>query len=237
PAPWSGADVGSVGIAGTSLHNAGTFTLEGSGVDIWGTADGFRYVYQALSGDGEIVARVTGIENTNSGANAGVMIRESLSAGAPHASTVLTASSGIGFVRRAGASASSSVSTATGAMPYWVRVVRSGNSFTSFRSSNGTTWTQVGSAVTITMNTNVLIGIVVTAKNNTTLCTATFDSVQVIAGAPRASAGTATLSSTTMAAATMRSAMAAAKRSMPVFSTTRVSALKSLLDENANIVP
>ncbi|MEO6435622.1 MAG: metallophosphoesterase, partial [Tepidisphaeraceae bacterium] len=151
PAPWSGADVGSVGIAGTSLHNAGTFTLEGSGVDIWGTADGFRYVYQALSGDGEIVARVTGIENTNSGANAGVMIRESLSAGAPHASTMLTAASGIGFVRRAGASASSSVSTATGAMPYWVRVVRSGNSFTSFRSSNGTTWTQVGSAVTITM--------------------------------------------------------------------------------------
>jgi hypothetical protein len=58
PAPWSTADVGSVGVIGSASYDAGTFTVNGSGADIWGSADGFRFVYRPMSGDGEIVARV-----------------------------------------------------------------------------------------------------------------------------------------------------------------------------------
>ena len=50
--------------------------MVGSGEDIQGTADEFRYVYQTATGNCEIKARVTGVGNTNPWAKAGVMIRE-----------------------------------------------------------------------------------------------------------------------------------------------------------------
>ena len=40
---------------------------------------------QTLDGDGEIVARVTGLQNTHGWAKAGVMIREDLTGGGRHA--------------------------------------------------------------------------------------------------------------------------------------------------------
>jgi hypothetical protein len=59
-----------------------------------------------------------------------------------------------------------------------VRVVRSGNMFTAYNSTDGSSWTSMGS-VTIAMGTNVYIGLAVTSHNNGTLCTATFDNLEV----------------------------------------------------------
>jgi hypothetical protein len=52
-------------VAGSASYASGTFTLKGSGADIGGTADAFHYVYQPLTGDGEIVARVASLQNTH----------------------------------------------------------------------------------------------------------------------------------------------------------------------------
>jgi regulation of enolase protein 1 (concanavalin A-like superfamily) len=60
--------------------------------------------------------------------------------------------------------------------PYWVKVTRTGNTFTCYCSSNGSTWTQTSSQ-TITMATNVYIGLCVTSHDDGTVCTATFDNV------------------------------------------------------------
>ncbi|PYX93729.1 MAG: hypothetical protein DMG67_03485 [Acidobacteria bacterium] len=62
--------------------------------------------------------------------------------------------------------------------PYWVRLVRSGTTFTGFSSADGVTWTQVG-AISVTMATNVLEGLAVCAHSNTVLNTSTFDNVTV----------------------------------------------------------
>jgi hypothetical protein len=62
------------------------------------------------------------------------------------------------------------------AAPYWLKIVRSGNTFTSYRSPTGTNWVSLGSQ-TITMGANVYIGLGVTSHNDGTLCTATFDNV------------------------------------------------------------
>jgi len=64
PGPWQTLDIGAVGLPGSALYAAGQFTLKGAGANIWGAADAFRYVYQPFSGDGQIVARVNGIDNT-----------------------------------------------------------------------------------------------------------------------------------------------------------------------------
>ena len=61
------------------------------GVDIWETQDEFRFVYGAMSGDGEITARVDSIAAADAWTKAGVMIRETLSANSRFAYTLVTA--------------------------------------------------------------------------------------------------------------------------------------------------
>jgi fibronectin type 3 domain-containing protein/regulation of enolase protein 1 (concanavalin A-like superfamily) len=179
PSPWASADIGAVGAAGAGYHTSGTFTIKGSGADIWGAADEFHYAYQAASGDCEIIARVTALDNTDPWAKAGVMIRESLNANSTHATMIVSSGSGVSFQRRGSTGGSSGDTTITGiTAPHWVRVVRSGNTFTAYRSTDGTAWTTVGSQ-TITMATSVSIGIAVTSHNDGVLCTSTIDNVTV----------------------------------------------------------
>src|SRR5437660_4418175 len=87
PSGWSQADIGSTGVSGSASYANGTFTVQGAGAQIWGTADAFHFAYQSLSGDGTMVARVASVQGTSSGGwgSAGVMIRETLDAGATNA--------------------------------------------------------------------------------------------------------------------------------------------------------
>ncbi|MBI2948287.1 MAG: choice-of-anchor D domain-containing protein [Verrucomicrobia bacterium] len=177
PSPWLTQDIGAVGAAGSASYSSGTFTVNGSGADIWGTSDEFRFVYQSASGDCTMVARVASLQNTHSNAKAGVMIRESLNANSTHALVNLTPSVGAEFIRR---TSTGGASTATGnagiTAPYWVRLVRTGSTFTASRSTDGTSWTTIGSA-TITMATSVYIGLAVNSHADGTLCTGTFTNV------------------------------------------------------------
>jgi hypothetical protein len=176
PSPWETTDIGAVGATGSAIYNNGTFTVAGSGEDIQGTADEFRYVYQAASGACEIKARVTGVGNTNPWAKAGVMIRESLTAGSKHAMMIVSASSGVEFLWRSSTGGTSSQSLASGSAPLWVRVVRSGKKFTGYTSPDGVTWTSIGST-NINMAASVYIGLCVTSHADGALNTSTFDNV------------------------------------------------------------
>src|SRR5439155_21744421 len=73
PAPWADGDIGGVGVTGSAQYSNGTFTINASGADIWGTADAFHFVSQPLSGDASIVAHVASLTNTNAWAKAGGM--------------------------------------------------------------------------------------------------------------------------------------------------------------------
>lgn len=181
PSPWQTSNIGSVGQTGSAGHSSGTFTVSGSGADIWGSADGFRYVYQQISGNVTLTARVASIGNTDPWAKAGVMIRNSLSSNSQHALTAITPSNGAAFQRRVTSGGSSTHTGVSGSAPYWVRIQRSGSSFTSYVSSNGSNWTQIGSE-TISMSSSVYIGLAVTAHNNSTTCSATFDNVSITTG-------------------------------------------------------
>ncbi|MBW8780309.1 MAG: fibronectin type III domain-containing protein [Verrucomicrobia bacterium] len=175
---WSTADIGAVGATGSASASGGTFTVTGSGADIWNGSDQFRYVYQPSSGDCEMVAQVTSVQNTNSWAKAGVMIRESTAAGAISVAVFITPGSGVSFQWRT-STGGSTVNTGIGGVtaPRYVRLVRTGNSFAAYYSSNGTSWTQIGSNQTVTMASNATIGLAVTSHNNGTLCTSTMTNV------------------------------------------------------------
>ncbi len=180
PGGWSKTDIGSVGIAGNSGSCGSTFMVQGSGTDIWDTADAFQFPYQTLTGDGAIIARVVTVGNTDPWAKAGVMMRDTLTAGSAHAMMILSSSQGSSFQWRSTANGSMSFIQQTNvAAPYWVKLVRAGNTFTGFSSSNGSSWTQIGST-NITLAATVYVGLPVTAHNNSALNTATFDNVSIV---------------------------------------------------------
>lgn len=184
PAPWVAADIGSTTPSGSASLANGSFTVRGSGADIWDTADGFHFVSQPLSGDGTITARVSNLQNTHAWAKAGVMIRESTAAGSRHSLMAITPQNGASFQRRQTTNGISTSTTEAGIVaPQWVRLVRSGSTVTGYRSVNGSTWVQVGSD-TIAMSAAVRVGLAVTSHQNGSLCTAVFDQVSITTSAP-----------------------------------------------------
>ena len=93
-------DIGEPAIAGTTAYAAGTYTITAAGADIWDRADQFHFVYQPISGNVEIVARVVSIAHIDDWSKAGIMIRESLTASSRHASVFLSSVNGFAFQRR-----------------------------------------------------------------------------------------------------------------------------------------
>jgi len=161
---------------------AGTYTVTGSGADIWAVdgveADEFHYAYKMLSGTGSIVAKVQSVENTNNWAKAGVMIRETLDPDSSHAMMVVTPAQGVSFQRRPGTGATSVDTTTAGIQaPYWVKIERdlAGN-FTGYSSANGSTWDMLGTE-NVPMGANVHIGLAVTAHDASAACQAVFTNV------------------------------------------------------------
>ena len=142
------------------------------------------------NGDCTIIARVTSasVENINPWSKAGVMIRESLATDAANAFIAVTPGNGVIFQYRSSTGGGSVSNNVTGlSAPYWVKLVRSGNTFTGYCSPDGANWTQVGSA-TFTMASTEYVGLAVTGHDAYTLSTATFDRVTGPGWAPPAAA-------------------------------------------------
>jgi autotransporter-associated beta strand protein len=183
PAAWTSGDIGAVGAAGSLIQDHGTFIVAGAGADIGpATGDEFRWVRQDFSGDAEIIARVESTTFTHPDGKSGLMMRDSATTTSPYALVAVTPGSGVTFQYRAtGSTAAVTKATINGiAAPCWLRLVRSGNSFTAFHAAdNGGTpgaWQAVGAAQSITFPTATnAIGLAVTSRVDATLCTTVFD--------------------------------------------------------------
>jgi hypothetical protein len=180
PSPWLDQDIGAVGLNGTAAYSNGVFQVSASGADIWNTSDGFHYVYQPLVGDGQISARVLSVSNSDPWAKAGVMIRGSTASSSQHAAMLVTPARGVTFQRRMDLDGFSEETTISGInAPYWVRVVRRGTTLSGYISSNGLDWVFVDGA-RVPMPCDALMGLAVTAHNNTALNVSSFDNVSVV---------------------------------------------------------
>ncbi len=176
-APWVSQDIGSVGLTGSAGYGNNTFTVSGSGADIWGTADAFRFVYVRATENCTVIARVASLQNIDPWSKAGVMIRESTNANAANAFIAVTPGNGVTWQTRSSTGGGSGNAATSGlTAPYWVKLVRSGNTFTGYRSPDGTNWTPQGTN-TFTMASTAYVGLALTSHNNSSLCTATFDNV------------------------------------------------------------
>jgi regulation of enolase protein 1 (concanavalin A-like superfamily) len=183
PASWLDQDVGSVGLAGSAGYANGTFTVAGAGQGtFFSSADGFHFVYQPLSGDGTMVARVVSLQGSTA-AQAGIMIRETLNADANHV-YLFDYSSAIWMTERTSTGASSSYqSMGSATLPYWIKLARSGNVFSMYGSPDGVNWVQLGTSQTVSMAQNVYVGLAVSSRNTSAVATASFDGVSATSSA------------------------------------------------------
>ncbi len=184
-------DNGTGNTGSGSSYSNGTYTVNGSGADIWTIDDGagnplpqdeFQFVHQQTSGDFQLVARVVSLSgSTNPWAKAGVMVRQNAitnpvdnnERGAVYAYVCVTPSNGLNLQWRqtAGGWCGNTQGVVTTA-PVWVKLIRRGNTFFGYYSGNGTIWTFLG-AVNVTMTDPVEVGIAVTAHDDAQLATAT----------------------------------------------------------------
>jgi hypothetical protein len=171
------------GLTGSASYSGGTYTVAGSGEDIWNDADHFQLVSVPMTGDGRLTARVVSQVQTPSPASdpakAGVMLRQTLAAGSIHGMMNPMQSFGSEFHWRLTTDGPSGATTVTPgiAAPYWVRITRVGDIVTGERSADGTTWVQQGSTQAITMGSTIYAGLAVSAVNTAKLNTGTFDDV------------------------------------------------------------
>jgi regulation of enolase protein 1 (concanavalin A-like superfamily) len=175
-------DIGAVGVAGSASFDGTTWKIIGGGTDVANTSDQFHYAYKPYSGDWTILAHVAYQQNTNSWSKSGVMIRQSTDSSSAFVFVMCTPSTtkGMNMQSRAitGVTHVSQSQIKTACAPYWVELVRSGNTFTGYMSANGSTWVLMGS-VSITMTDSVLIGLAVCAHLNSATCETWFDNVSI----------------------------------------------------------
>jgi hypothetical protein len=177
PSPWTDTDVGSPALAGSASYDSGVFTVNGSGVDIWGTSDQFNYVSQPMTENETIVARVTSQTDTDPWAKAGVMIKQSTTAGSTYALLAVTPGNGVSF--QYGFNSFTSGTSYT--FPAWLKLTLTGGNgaVTAYSSPDGINWTEVGST-NISLSYPATIGLFTTSHNPAAISTATFDNVSVV---------------------------------------------------------
>jgi hypothetical protein len=180
PAPWQVADIGVITPAGTVTESQGSYVVRGAG-NISGNADNFRFVYQPLSGDGEIKVRINSMENTGANGRIGVVIRESLSKGSKYAFIGTSPDGNFRWqYRNSTGGKTASTLSSSGAPPnIWTRLARAGNTLAGYKSIDGTNWSLVSSR-NLSMATNIYVGLAVASGSSNTLNTATFTNVFVV---------------------------------------------------------
>ncbi|HWP40512.1 MAG TPA: hypothetical protein VNL70_06255, partial [Tepidisphaeraceae bacterium] len=173
-------DIGFPAIAGSTVYANGVYTITAGGSDIGGTSDQFHFASNPLSGDGNIVVRVTSLANTSASAKAGIMFRNSLAADAAMVGIFVTPGNGVMLVVRSADGAAAGQTIAPGfAAPRWLRLTRTGSQIIASHSANGVTWTQLGSPQTLSLGTAARAGLAVTSRNVAAATTATFANVSL----------------------------------------------------------
>ncbi|MGB6150466.1 MAG: malectin domain-containing carbohydrate-binding protein [Pricia sp.] len=207
PAVWTNSDIGAVAADGETCFDNGRFEVSASGADIWGSADEFHYVYQQLEGDGEIIAQVLSLDPTNIWAKAGVMMRNDLDANSASAMMIIAPNPnsvggpGYSFQHRPTKGATMGNGNFTnpalvpGGFPHYVRMVRSGNTFTGYISETNGSWTQIGTA-NIPMGQNIFVGLATTSHSDGTLTNAVYENVNVVKSIPQNEGPTASIVAT-----------------------------------------
>ncbi len=185
---FSSVEIGNAAPTGKASYSGGTWTVQGGGSQTWSTNDSCHFTYKAVTGDCAIIAKVESVQNTHSGARAGVMIRTRLNEGAPRAWMAVTPSIRFeqnlqGLAAYGGSNyANKSYALGTPSASYWVKLERIGNIVTGYVSPDGTNWAATDVGRLDDPPATWYVGLMVCSVSNGTLNTSTFSNVQITGG-------------------------------------------------------
>ena len=147
----------------TEGHNYGSPTV-GSGTEI------------AVA----FTARVSTLQNTGTSARVGIMMRDTLAGNARMAALSVTGAGAYRWERRTttGGNVSNTNSSSGTAPNIWIRLVRSGNTITAYKSSDGVAWITVGS-LTAEFPPTCYFGLAIASGSTDVESTAVFNYVSV----------------------------------------------------------
>jgi autotransporter-associated beta strand protein len=172
-APWSQVIVGGITDSSPAVTEAGAIssvTIGGSGLTASATSDNGQFVYQSHAGDGVLTAFFPAGLPGDGNARYALMARASTANNAIMAATVTSSSTGFGtrFFSRSSAGGSSSLqpsSANTLVIARWVRLIRSGNTFSAETSADGVEWTAISTATLASMPVTAVWGVFHTSSD------------------------------------------------------------------------
>lgn len=179
PLPWKTRQLHSANLKALAMHRNSTFTLTGAG-RLTGEADGGVLTWQTLGPNGEVTARIDKIGGNSPFSRAGVMVRASAAPNAANVFIGVDARKRFIRSRRFGAGGPTLVASrgAAPAADAWVRLVRNGNTVTTFTSRDGRKWNPAGK-VTAKLGRNCMVGLYVGGEPKARI-PAAFSKVRVV---------------------------------------------------------
>jgi len=228
--------LGSNSAGRSSSYANGIWTVTGLGTNVWndtGAADDCQFVYQAMTGDCAIIARLTSAQFPATQAKAGVMIRDNLSATVsqrawvgirPESGNIRLESYQAGWTDNWGGSNRQTRSDILPpGMPYWIKIERRGTMLNTYSSQDGTSWAAITSSYYSNLPSTVYIGLFVNSGSATTTSTATFDNVAFTGG----SGGLVTIPPAPAAVFAVGSGKSITVRWLPSYGATSYNVLRS----------
>jgi hypothetical protein len=159
-------NIGDIDPSGAAHNFGDEIEVVSGGADIWSNADDFTFLFEEKTGDFDMAVQVRSIDIPNGWARNGLMVRESLDDNSKMLGAFATPPHGQGYfaLDRREASAACfwwnndgtpgsavkqggikyGTDTVPGLPDVWIRMKRSGNRFTAFRSANGEDWIEMG---------------------------------------------------------------------------------------------
>ena len=184
--PWLSSDIGNVARPGSFSCSGKSLVMKASGTDIWNTADGFRFAYQYVHGDCELIARIDSLTGSNEWAKGGLMVRESLRSSSKMATVCLTTGHGACVQHRVATSNEAEGFDPIAGIkpPYWLKLKRTGDSCIYNISADGKEWKRIA-ALNLPMTDNYYIGFALSSHNNSETGTVVFGSYKLSAKAAK----------------------------------------------------
>lgn len=179
PYPWISADLGLPPIPGSArfAETSGTFYVRGSG-NIGATEDHFHFLYQTLSGDGVISARLSSVQGTGANERIGLMLREGLDPGSPYVFLGTSGQNNLVLQSREAFATESSANlwTLTNPPEVWIQLSREGDTVYAFTQIDGVAW-QLIATINVAMGSEVYFGMAVASEDPQSLALPSFSGV------------------------------------------------------------
>ncbi len=186
PQPWMEMPVAKLGSAPIKWDNR-RLTVEDSFGNLWSQADGFRFVFQSITGDGSISARMEKFDASNEEAAAGLMLRENQPTSRCKSAFLGAARDGLQFRRCENYWQEPMVWDEKATLPCWVKLSRYGRDVRAYVSDDGKDWKRIAAAV-MDLPREMMLGFVIGSPGREP-SRATFDKISLSGGPPQMAYG------------------------------------------------